>query len=395
MNPILTRQDNESFIDYHIRLFENKNEYGIDNYEIASLLNVEYGSNYDESKWRKDYSQFVKWKDYLIKKDLDSEKLQKYEEIRIESEKEKIRNQDQKREYKKLIRNQARFEHLKDEILAAVLNLEKKKPLEFKSPILVSDTHKEGLALFSDWHFGLRVDNTFNKFNKEIFDIRVEHLVNKIIEHGKKNNISTLHVANLGDMITGTIHVALRADSHEDSIGQIKYVSETLSEVLAKLANTFPNIIYYNVIGNHGRNGHKNDVGIKENFEYLIPWFIEARLKDFNNIKIITDKDGYIPAKIMNEEVVFVHGNFDKIEQSVKNLPQVLGYVPTLIFGGHVHHHYEKEHGRTLVSVNGSLIGADDHTVQGRYGGIPSQKFMVLNEDGIESTYRFKLNKIV
>ena len=391
-NPILKRREDESLMDYHVRLFENMHEYGTDKYINAELLNKEMGSNYDESKWRKDFQQYIKWKDYILTKSLDGERLQKYEESRIESEKEKIRNQDQKREYRKLIRNQARFEQLRDEIVNAVHQLELKRPLTFSPIVSEGLSEKHGLALFSDWHFGMEVNNSLNVFNKEVFNQRVEKLVNKIIEYGKQNNISTLHIAQLGDLLSGIIHVSTRVQSNEDIIEQVKYVSETLAEVVSKLANTFETIKYYNVIGNHGRSGHKNETGIKENFEYLIPWYMESRLRDFKNVEIITDKDGYISAKIFNEEVVYVHGNFDRIDQCVTRLPQILGFVPSYIFGGHIHHHYEKEHGKTTVVVNGSLIGADDYSTAGRFGGKPSQKFMVFDEkDGLECSYIIKL----
>ncbi|MBL4950998.1 metallophosphoesterase [Neobacillus sp. YIM B02564] len=392
-NPILKRKEEESFLDYQIRLFSNKDEYEIDSYQIADLLNAEYGSNYSESKWRKDYAAYVYWKDYIISKNLDDEILDKYEKVRIESEKEKIRKNDQKREYRKLISNQARFEAIKDDIYNAILHIEKKKPLYFDSPTISNFDGKEGLALFSDWHYGMDIDNSINVFNKDIFNKRINKLINKIIEYGTLNNISTLHIANLGDLVGGLIHVSTRVQANEDVIGQIKYVSETLSEILNKLSSIFPMIKFYNVVGNHGRTqANKHDVGMKENFEYLIPWYLEARLRNHSNIEIITEQDGYITTSIFNNEIVFVHGNYDRVDQCVTRLPQVLGYVPDYIIGGHVHHNYEKEYGATTVIVNSSLIGVDDFAMQGRFCAKPSQKFMIFDkEEGLESTYIIKL----
>lgn len=390
MTDVLNKKKSESFTDYHIRLFENKDEYGIDKYKIADLLNKEFGTSYDESKWRKDYAQFLKWKDYLVKQNLDDEIVKKHEELRIESQKEKIRKQDQKREYTKLIRNSARFEKIRDDIIKGVSELENKKPLTFEDNNFFS-SDKEGLVLFSDWHFGMNVDNSFNKYNKDIFNERVEKLVNKTIEYGKRNEINTLHIAQLGDLISGSIHVSTRVQSNEDLIEQIQYVSETLAEVIAKLANEFNEIKYYNVIGNHGRAGHKNDVGIKENFEYLVTWYLEARLKGFNNVDLVSDDDGMILAQIKNQKIVFVHGNYDRVDNVAKNLPQMLGYVPNLIISGHIHHNYEKEHGMTTVITNGSLIGADDYATQKRYMAKPSQRFLVFDEnEGLECTYTIK-----
>lgn len=389
-NPIL-REKEESFLDYQIRLYTNKDIYEIDTYEIAELLNKEYGNTYSESKWRKDYAAYVKWNEYIIGKSLDREILDKYETVKIESEKEKVRNRDQKREYRKLIQNQARFEAIRDDIHEAVLKLETKKPLNY-SPSHFTGNHKEGLSLWSDWHFGMVIDNYTNKFNKEVFNDRVSQLLTKTIAYGKQHGISTLHVANLGDLIGGLIHVSTRVQANEDVVEQTKYVSETLAEVLSTLANEFENIVYYNVAGNHGRTSpSKNDVGIKENFEYLIPWYLEARLRNFDNIKIVNEQDGFIISKIINEDVVFTHGHYDRPDSSVTKIPQLTGIIPSFIFSGHIHHHYEKEYGKTTVVVNGSLVGNDDYAMQGRFGSKPSQKFLVYNEDGLECTYVIKL----
>lgn len=392
MTDILKRAADESFLDYQVRLFVNKETYDIDTYEIAELLNAEYGSSYSESKWRKDYASYVYWKDYIVNASLDKELIQKHEEAKAESEKAKMNAQDQKREYKKLLRNQARFEHLQAEIHEAILKLEEKKPLEFSPPLLTANEGKEGLALLSDWHFGMSINNSVNVFNKDVFYERVTKLTDKVIEYGTLNNISTLHVANLGDMVGGLIHVSTRVQANEDVIEQIKHVTETLAEVLSKFASVFPNIKFYNVAGNHGRTiASKHDVGIKENFEYLIPWYIEARLRNHSNIEIITEQDGYIAAKILNEDVVFTHGHYDKPEIAVNKIPQLLGIIPSFIFSGHIHHHFEKEFGRTTCIVNGSLIGNDDYAMQGRFGSKPSQKFIIFNEDGLECTYPIKL----
>jgi len=209
----------------------------------------------------------------------------------------------------------------------------------------------------------------------------------------KKNNISTLHVAQLGDIVSGIIHVSTRVQSNEDIIQQVKYVSETLSEIIAELASEFENIEFYNIIGNHGRTGQKSEVGLKENFEYITPWYLETRLRDFDNVNIISDDDGYIASNIFNKKVVYVHGNFDRLDHAVKRLPQILGIIPDYIFGGHVHHNYEKEYGVTTVITNSSLVGVDDYAMQNRFNSKPSHKFMIFDEkEGLECTYIINLS---
>lgn len=387
-------QDGEDLNDYHVRLFDKQEEYDIDRYTIANLLNKEAGTEYGESKWRKDYQLYKKWEKYIVEKSLNQTQLALYEEARLEQEKEKTRQQDQKREYRKMIRNSARFEKLQDDIKHAVGELEKVKPLPAHSyDKVVTKSDKHGLAILSDWHYGSEVDNKQNQYNKEIFNQRVRKLVDKIIENGRKHSISTLHIAQLGDLISGLIHVSARVQANEDIIEQVKQASEKLAEVISELADAFPNIVYYNVIGNHARtSAKKSDVGISENFEYLVPWFLEARLSHLDNLDIISDKDGYIEAKIFKDDLVFVHGNFDPADRAVVRLPQLLGYVPNLIIGGHIHHKYMKEYGFTTTLTNGSLIGLDDFATQGRYSGKPSQTFIVFDEvDGMECEYRINL----
>jgi predicted phosphodiesterase len=58
MNVLCARRENEQFDDYFVRLFENKNEYGLSCQDIANILNAEVGVEYGESKWRKEYAAF-------------------------------------------------------------------------------------------------------------------------------------------------------------------------------------------------------------------------------------------------------------------------------------------------------------------------------------------------
>ena len=58
------RRDGETFIDYWIRLYEHKSEYGLTCEEISTLLNAENGTAYTESKWRKDFAMFDMGRSY-------------------------------------------------------------------------------------------------------------------------------------------------------------------------------------------------------------------------------------------------------------------------------------------------------------------------------------------
>ena len=58
------RHNGELYIDYFVRLFENKELYKLDCTEIAALLNKQNGENFGESKYRKEYRAFQRGREY-------------------------------------------------------------------------------------------------------------------------------------------------------------------------------------------------------------------------------------------------------------------------------------------------------------------------------------------
>ena len=64
MSEITKRFEDETFDDYFVRLFEHKDEYGLDCQAIADILNDESGEQYGESKWRKDFRLFNRGRIY-------------------------------------------------------------------------------------------------------------------------------------------------------------------------------------------------------------------------------------------------------------------------------------------------------------------------------------------
>jgi len=290
--------------------------------------------------------------------------------------------QDQKREYNNLIRHQARFEHLKNEIHIAIQKLEKVKPLKFE-PKIKRNSLIYANVLWSDWHYGASFENSVNQYSPEIFRKRLENLISKTIDYINKHNVGILIIGALGDFISGAIHVSTRVQSSEDVIHQIQTVSECMAEAIAELSKHVDEIRFVNIIGNHARLiANKNESIFKENLENIIPWYLEARLKEFNNVKIYKDSDGYFIDTSFNPCHVYIHGDLDHIAKVAKSLPQVLGIVPKFVYAGHYHHDKVIEFGRTKVIVNGSLMGTDDYALSKRFYAEPMQKMHIFSEDG-------------
>lgn len=100
MSLNITRGDNETLAQYHFRLYKNKEEMGLSNIQIADLLNSEYGTNYDESKFRKEYQAYINvWKDMIEEKHKTSLPNGIVEELRYE------RNELKKKKFALVIKN--------------------------------------------------------------------------------------------------------------------------------------------------------------------------------------------------------------------------------------------------------------------------------------------------
>lgn len=65
----IRRGHEESFDDYAVRLYTKKDDYGIDCYQIANILNEESGLKKDESAWRKHYHSFMEGMRYALSND--------------------------------------------------------------------------------------------------------------------------------------------------------------------------------------------------------------------------------------------------------------------------------------------------------------------------------------
>lgn len=65
----LYRKENETFDDYAVRLYSDKKIYGLNNHEIANLLNDEEGVIKDESAWRKYYGGFIDGIKYAVRRE--------------------------------------------------------------------------------------------------------------------------------------------------------------------------------------------------------------------------------------------------------------------------------------------------------------------------------------
>lgn len=392
MTNYLKRKD-ETFKEYYIRLYQEKDLLGLTFKDIGLLLNEVSGNDYNEAKWRRPYEGFVQFKEMFgegVISHSEQEILEEIKEEKLELQKEKVKMRDQKREFSAIIRRQARLENLEDHLKQVIEDIEPVRLPNIKSN---TENKKEAMIAISDWHIGMKFEGRFNTFNQEVAEERINKVRQKTSDVVDKENINKLHIANLGDMISGGIHVSTRVQAEEDVIQQVIRASEYLKDFIKTFLDKGIQVEYYHIIGNHGRyQANKSEVaGIEENFEKLIYTILQTAFSNYKNFNSQQCKDGLIETDIVGKKFILNHGDYDKNTNAAMRLPQLFGYVPDYIISGHIHHSVSKDFGVTEHIVNPSLIGADDYATGGRFGGKPGQKLILFNETDIESITTIKL----
>jgi len=362
-------------------------------------LNDEYGKPYKNGESLRGHIKSILRKKNLLptKKDVVSEEVQnKFYNIRlqeIELQKSKIKLRDERTELNKIIREQARSETTQEKFQESLNQINETRPLKVENTIKIN-SNNEMIAVFTDWHYGVFTDNHFNSFNKEEFHKRVELFLNEIIKKGLKNNISKLHIFEIGDMIQGNIHLVSRITNTENVIKQIQEVSETICDMLSNLGNRFQEINYYSLVGNHSRfSPNKLESLRSENMEYLIDWYLKGRLNNFKNIIFHENEDDeVINTTVCGNRIFAVHGDSDKMSNVVQNLSLMYKQFPDLILIGHMHHFAIDTIQDVQVIMSGSLSGTDDYAKSIRKVGSASQTIIIYEDGKQEGIYNIKLN---
>ena len=205
MDNILKRKDGETLEEYQIRLSLGllNREIGYEELEWEDIKELLQSDKHRDTLRREGYGIRI-YDEYMKVKLPEIIAKEEYEKILTEQlkiKKEKVKLRDERNLINTQIRNLARKENL-SEILE-----DKLKELNMQ-PKIINDEYrsrissgKSAIALFSDWHYGIEVDNFLNKFNPDICRERVEKLTDKIIDYCQLNKIDKLHVFIMGDII--------------------------------------------------------------------------------------------------------------------------------------------------------------------------------------------------
>lgn len=307
----------------------------------------------------------------------DDDILKEIDKQKDELFKETVRLRDKHREIKNDLRIMARFENLENVLIN---ELAIHRPIDCFKQVAYKPENKEASLLISDIHYGIKVDNQFNFYDKETAKKRLFEVVEKSISYCQLHKVNKLNIEILGDLVSGIINLTARVEQEEDIITQIIEISSILIEAIHQLNKEIPEVAVYCVFGNHSRvNPNKKENLNRENLERLIYSYIKYMLPD---IKIITSRnDDFLTYKISDKTIILAHGDKDNPTNAISNFARLLGIVPDEIHLGHYHHFQVIDESDTEIICNGSLVSTEDYSISLRKSTKPSQVLKIYGKD--------------
>ena len=391
MNDILKRLDGESENQTLWRVGKAKANGllgSITWVEIAEFFNKEFREDetqyYDSSAYRKRYKNFSDAYDELFcQENFSNEEMMTITEHKRELEKAKIKLRDERIDYQKSLREDARRESFIELVERAMAkNVE---PFDYKpSRVSYSLDSDDMVVCLSDLHAGIEVQNWWNAYDTRILRQRLYKYLDEIFEIQGVHQCRICHLVLGGDNISGIIHSNLRLQNNENVIEQLKIAVTYIGEFIDALQPHFEQIKVHSVAGNHSRISANKDDHLKgEELDDMIPFCLSLQFADNKKVDICEGKiDSTISAfkTTGGKRFYVVHGDKDSPSTVVKNLTLMSGTKPDGIIMGHRHHNaLDSEHNVKIIQC-GCVVGTDDYCVDKRISGEPEQCVFITSE---------------
>lgn len=401
----LKRQPNENEEQYIWRVAQLKDSgvLDVDWEELAEYINRECRDDEDEyrssSAYRKPYQQAKRFYEAGVFSKFDEDDYREsLNEQKRELEKAKVAFRDERNDWNKQNRVEARVEEKLDNLERELQTIGKIN-FPVTNDVKLNNGDNSLIVMLSDLHTGQTFNSPFGQYNTDILKQRMAQLTDKVIQIGNRHNSVMVNVVLLGDQISGNIHNTIQVSNRENVIEQIKIASEVITSFIVELSQVFGYVNVYEVSGNHSRLITNKELAVHdERLDNLITWIVAQMTAHIDNIKVHNDAENRIDSgistfELYGKEYVAVHGDYDKLNKvGVGNLAMMLGKIPYAILNGHNHFPSNTDINGVKIVQGGSMAGAgDDYTIEKRLSGKPNQTVLVCDDSGIECIYNCEL----
>jgi len=271
--------------------------------------------------------------------------------------------------------------------------LDELRALKFKkkdAKLYVDKGTKHACMILSDLHFGEKIiEPTTGKetYNTEIAYKRMELLTKKIIAHLKKENISHLYIAMIGDMIDGDMVYKNHLFRVEKAaVEQIQDGVKALSKSIKEISKHVKSIEVHCVRGNHGVTNYNNIE--EDNWDNVVYDMLGLVFADNKNVKICHYKTNEARVKIGNKTIIILHGR--KFGEQIKTAAGAKTFRGIcakhkltdgdMVFVGDLHTFgIECDQNKYLIR-NGSLADASEYAFTLQLYSEPEQTLLIIND---------------
>ena len=338
------RQSGENENAYIYRICERKDAIGTWQ-DVADILNAELGHDWNESTYRKRYSAFTQMlSDNMDKFSDEDEQIETLEKLKEDIKRERYKLQATKIEQNRKDRIDSRFELFYENVNTAKEYLE--MPKLYVEKDVKERPHKEYVLLLADEHYGACFKTEKNEYSTEIFEQRLNRLLNETIDYVCKNAILKIKVCSLGDSLQGMIRLT------DVKLNEIPVV-EALVQYSRLIANFLNELSAYCTVeyihvgeANHTQTrpiGTRANELAYEDLEKVIGAYISDLLLHNNRVKVSMDAEkDYAMFKIFDFNCCALHGHQIKNKKdAIKDLSNQYRVMLDYVFMGHFHNQAE------------------------------------------------------
>lgn len=366
--------------------------------EIADIINKEIGNDdmpFSEAAFRKPYQQAKRFYNAGVFGDeAESGQEEELRELLHELEKERVKTRDERNELKRILREEARKESYREQILRTIKEYSG-KPLEYdknKKFDGVVDGDNDMIISMTDIHAGIEVSNFCNTFNQDVLKDRFNHYLDRIIEIQKRHGSKDACVI-MSELCSGIIHTGLRIENNQNLIEQFLTVINYTAEFLEELSYNFNTVHVFICPGNHSRIMANKEEHLKgENIDHLALPFLEAKLQNFDNVLCHYNEieESVAIFNVRGNVVMASHGDKDSPEKVVQKFTLLFGMRPNIVMLGHRHTNALTTVYDCKVIQSGSLSGADNFCMDKRLRNKPEQTVTIVKDYGVDCIYDIK-----
>lgn len=353
--------------------------------EIADAMNEHYDMHIStDDSCRKMYGR-LKEKEAVVSADVFVRANDVYEPaVDVDLEKAKIKLRDERTDYQRTIRQQARLESFVDIVRQAMREEIKPFKMDVTTPVIQSDA--DMVVCLSDLHTGLEVHNAWNSYDNNVMRERLVAFANQIVEIQDCHKCRDLHIALGGDLISGIIHQSIARENTLNVVQQIRVAAECIAGFIRTIKDKFVDVYVHSVSGNHSRVTPNKDQHLKgEELDDLVAYCVGLLVGGCEHV-FVDDVEKNLDETIsvfntrLGGKFVLCHGDKDSLSSVANKMTMCLGYKPDAIIMGHRHCNALSTDNGIKIVQSGCVVGPDSYAVDLRLTGRPEQAVFITTQ---------------